>query len=119
MEEGGAAGALGPAAEAAAAAAAGPRARTHARTHALAGPRQRQPLAPRASLPPADPPAEYSTLPKFPGAEYALYPAAGYEWNPAGADIGGSAWPVPVVLLSPSMALDARLRADYNAEQVG
>ena len=70
-------------------------------------------------------PAAYSSLPKFPQAEFAPYynsnasggGGGGYVWNPAGSDVGALAWPVPVVRLEPALAGDARARADYNAQR--
>ncbi|GBF91523.1 nicastrin [Raphidocelis subcapitata] len=65
----------------------------------------------------ADPPPAYSPLPKFPGAAFAPYAAAGYEWNPAGSGAAELRFPVPVVLLEPALARDARERANFNAQQ--
>ncbi|KAI8468238.1 MAG: Nicastrin-domain-containing protein [Monoraphidium minutum] len=70
-----------------------------------------------------EPPASCSSLPPFPGAEFAPYPPGGYVWNPfsgAGGAGGGMAalrWPVPVMRLRDGLARDARERADFNAEQ--
>lgn len=67
-------------------------------------------------------PPSYSTLPAFPGAEYAPYPPGGYVWNPSGAGSQSGAafgrWPAPVMHLTEGLAKDARERADYNREQV-
>lgn len=65
----------------------------------------------------SDPPAAYSTVPSFPGAQYAPYPAGGYAWNPAGSYSSQQRWPVPVMLLGQDLARDARDRADYNARR--
>ncbi len=54
----------------------------------------------------------------FPGAAYAPYAAPGYAWNPAGSNLARQFFPVPVMLLTESMASDSRERATYNQNRV-
>lgn len=52
----------------------------------------------------------------FPGAQYALYNATDYVWNPPGTGQSREYFGIPIFMLTDQLAEQTLWRATYNAE---
>lgn len=66
----------------------------------------------------SEPGAPSNPAPAFPLAELAPYAARGYQWNPAGQNLLGAAFPFSIVQLDENTTSEAQSRAAWNEEQV-
>ncbi len=53
---------------------------------------------------------------QFPGAQYALYNATDYVWNPPGTGQSREYFGIPIFMLTDQLAEQTFWRAAYNAE---